>query len=125
MIVFDLNGKQFKWNPQSRPKSNASMLHIEARNLLKRIYSCDLIFEEVYVEKIKVYLDFFIPSKKIVLEVNGEQHYTFNSFMHRNKLDFLKKQQKDREKQEWCKINGFKFIELPFDRIEDWERLIR
>lgn len=125
MIVKDLNGKDFKWIPRSNPRNAPSTLHVSARDLIKELYPCDLIYEEVYVPKMKFYLDLYIPSCRLVLEVNGKQHYEFNNHFHNSKLDFYKKKNKDNTKKEWCELNHFRFIELPFsEKKHEWIKRI-
>jgi very-short-patch-repair endonuclease len=76
---------------------------------LSQQYPYDQIFEEVYVLGENLYLDFFIPSLKLVVEVNGRQHETFVPHFHGTKRDFILQQQRDRRKAEWCLKNGFEF----------------
>jgi hypothetical protein len=61
----------------------------------------------------------------LCIETHGEQHYKFTAFYHSTKFNFLKAQKRDREKQEWCEINGIKYIALPhYEDAEKWkERL--
>jgi very-short-patch-repair endonuclease len=71
-----------------------------------------------------LYLDFYIPLNKKCIEVHGEQHYEFTPFYHANKLSFLKAQKRDKEKKEWCEINGITYVELPYNLINEWEHRI-
>jgi hypothetical protein len=107
--------------------NNKSSFHLLARNLLKDIYPTLQIIEEVSIQIRKsetLYMDFFIPLNKKCIEVHGEQHYKFTPFYHRSKIDFLKQQKRDREKIEWCYINNIQYIELPYDKQEDWLEII-
>lgn len=125
MIVKDLSGKEFKWNPSSSPRNAPSLLHVRARDLLKKLYPCDLIYEETYVRNMKFYIDLYIPSRKLVIEVQGGQHYEFNTHFHKTKLDFYKNKNRDVKKEEWCKINNIKYVELPFSENDDeWTKRI-
>jgi hypothetical protein len=108
--------------------SNKSSLHINAREVIKDSYPTLQILEEVPIPLRKneiLYLDFYLPLKKICIEVHGEQHYKFVSFYHNNQLNFLKSQKRDREKKEWCELNGIKYIVLPYDKkIESWKEIV-
>lgn len=132
MQVYDLDGNINAWNLTgyiSKGKINAkSSLHINARKLLSSIFPTLQILEEVPIQIRKsetLYLDFYLPLKKLCIETHGEQHYKFVSFYHSNKLNFLKSQRRDREKEEWCSINNIKYIALPYDKdIEKWRSII-
>ena len=72
-----------------------------------------------------MYLDFFLPLKKKVVEVHGEQHYKFTPFYHSSMRAFLKAKKRDTEKQEWCELNGLHYIALPYNQnISDWKQTL-
>lgn len=132
MQVYDLDGNihslQLVGNITKGSLANKSSLHLKARDMLKNIYPTMQILEEVtvYTHKSEIcYLDFYIPLIRTCIEVHGEQHYSFTPFYHSNKLAFLKAQKKDREKKEWCGINGISYIELPYNDQDRWELLIK
>lgn len=107
--------------------NNKSNFHLLARELLKQNYPTLQILEEIPIQIRKsetLYMDFFIPLSKKCIEVHGEQHYGFTPFYHRTKLDFFKQQKRDREKREWCHINNIAYIELPYNKQEDWLEII-
>ena len=85
------------------------------------------ILEEVPIQIRRsetLYLDFYIPLNKKCIEVHWQQHYEFVPFYHGNKLSFLKARKRDLEKKEWCEANNISYIELPFNKLEEWERII-
>lgn len=107
--------------------SNKSSFHLEAREILKGLYPTLQIIEEVpvHIRKSEIlYIDFFIPLIRKCIEVHGEQHYQFIPFYHRSNIDFLKQKKRDRDKKEWCSINNLSYIELPFNKKEEWIGLI-
>tara|TARA_B100002019_G_C21274933_1_gene604910 strand:- start:10595 stop:10999 length:405 start_codon:yes stop_codon:yes gene_type:complete len=107
--------------------NNKSSLHLEAREIIKNVYPTLQVLEEVTIHLRKsetLYMDFFIPLNKKCIEVHGEQHYEFTPFYHRTKLDFLKQQKRDRDKKEWCEINNIIYIELPYNKQEEWLEII-
>lgn len=128
MLIKDLDGNNHNWlltgNMAKGKVSNKSSLHLKARELITSIYPTMQILEEVPVQIRKnetLYLDFYVPLKKICLEVHGEQHYKFVAFYHQNMLNFLKAQKRDREKAEWCEINSIQYIDLPYNEtVEEW-----
>jgi hypothetical protein len=131
MLIKDLDGNSHNWqltgNMAKGKVTNKSSLHLQARGLISSLYPTLQILEEVPISLRKneiLYLDFYIPLKKVCCEVHGEQHYKFVSFYHNNMLNFLKSQKRDKEKQEWCEINNILYIELPYNDIDNWEKLI-
>lgn len=59
-------------------------------------------------------LDIYIPSKKLGIEYQGEQHYRPISVFG-DETDFAHRQELDAKKRELCVTNGVKLLEWPFD----------
>lgn len=58
---------------------------------------------------------FEIGDKKFAIEYNGEQHYKYNPFFHgRDESVFLKYQERDLRKKEYCKENNIELIIIPY-----------
>lgn len=131
MLTKDLDGNNSNWlltgNMSKGKVINKSSYHLAARLLIAEAFPTLQILEEVPIPLRKnetLYLDFYLPLKKICFEVHGEQHYKFVPFYHNNILNFLKSQKRDREKQEWCEINNIKYIALPFNEQNSWREYI-
>lgn len=127
MTVYDLDGNEYNWllaGHKMKVGGLKSSLHIRARNLLTRAYPTLQILEEVPINVHKsetLYLDFYLPLKKMCVETHGEQHYKFVAHYHTNALGFIRHKKRDREKREWCEINNITFVELPFDESDaEW-----
>lgn len=102
--------------------------HLLARELLHAKYPMETILEEVPLLGSKtlrnksLYADFFLPLKRLMIEVQGRQHTEYNSFHHKSKLDFHLGQMRDRKKQEWCDINNITLIVLDYkETSEEWK----
>lgn len=131
MRAIDLDGNQIKWQIKghevtgdTRPRSE---LHLQARVLLKEKFPTQQILEEVSVPIRRgktLYLDFYLPLRKIAIEVHGEQHFRRVAHFHDSPVAFATQLSNDRDKQEWCEINGITHIVLPYDKTEDWELMI-
>lgn len=118
-----------KWNYAKfysrKSREDKSKYHLEARNILTKIFPNSTLYEEVSLPtKPITYADFFIPDYLAVIEIHGEQHYTFNSHFFESKLDFYKAQARDRKKRDWCLLNEFTFIELSYKERDQWENQI-
>lgn len=70
------------------------------------------------VYKIKLRYDFFIPSKNVLIEFDGIQHFEINEFFHRNgSLDDQIK--KDYIKTQYAEKNHYHLIRLPHDASKE------
>lgn len=58
--------------------------------------------------------DFYIPSQRAVIEVQGEQHYTYSKFFYKKRSEFTKAQERDRIKISYCLAHGLKMYCIPF-----------
>jgi hypothetical protein len=133
MLVKDLDNNTYNWNLRGNiahgKSDNKSQLHLQARSLIKDIFPTLQVLEEVPIQARRseiLYLDFYLPLNKICIEVHGEQHYKFVSHYHNNTMGFIKHKKRDRDKQEWCKINGIKYIEFPFnENSEEWRHRLQ
>lgn len=138
MKVKGINGKEYTWNLSgydvfNDDKRKRSKYHIRARNLLKEIYNSYRILEEVKLpgstalnRKSVLYLDFYIPSIMLGVEVHGQQHYEYSDFFHKSKADFLKAKARDEDKIDWCKLNNIELIILKYSESEDeWRQRIK
>lgn len=130
MKVKDLSGKIHNWSlkgyiinsAESRPRSE---LHKAVRELLKIEYPTDNILEEVSVPGEQLYLDFFLPLRKICVEIHGEQHYKYVPHFHGNIQGFIKSKERDARKQKWCEINGIQYIPLKYNGgIDEWRKQV-
>jgi hypothetical protein len=131
MNIVDLDGNFHKWSLKGYiakgTLSNKSSLHLAARELIRGKFPTFQILEEVPIPVRKseiLYLDFYLPLSKICIEVHGEQHYEFSAFFHGNRLNFFKHKKRDRDKKEWCNLNGIKVIELPYNKKSEWNEIL-
>ena len=59
--------------------------------------------------------DFYLPELNIIIEYQGEQHYSFNKHFHRTQFNFIKRIHTDLTKKIYCRENGIEFIEIKYD----------
>ena len=57
-------------------------------------------------------------TRKIAVEVSPRSSHGFNSFFHKSRIGFSAAVRRDLGKEEWCKANGFAYVELNEDDIE-------
>jgi len=134
MKIIGLDNSEYSWNvTKFKAKKKCSKLHARARIVLTKEFPCDIINEELTLPGTKnerqtrpLFADFFILSRHLMIEVQGEQHYKFNSHFFDNKMEFFKAQARDRSKQEWCDVNNITLVQLPFNETDrEWLQRIR
>jgi len=62
--------------------------------------------------------DFEIRDKKIIIEVNGTQHYEFSKGFHGNEQGYEYQKQKDDFKRIDAILKGYTVIDLTYDDIQ-------
>jgi hypothetical protein len=106
-------------------REHCSELHKRARLLLHELYKSYRIYEEVPLPGSKLTCDFYVPLRKTMIEVQGEQHYKYvgAGFFYKNKTEFAAAQQRDRNKELFCSINGIELVTLPYNESdEQWKQ---
>lgn len=63
--------------------------------------------------------DFWIPSRKILLEVQGIHHYTQLKPFHNSRTDFLKAQERDRRKISYALARSYILYCIPYWEISN------
>lgn len=59
-------------------------------------------------------IDLYNDDLKLAIEVQGDQHYKFTPFFHKNKEHFLNQRYRDEMKKMKCRANGITLIEVPY-----------
>ena len=137
MKVMGLNGREYnidlkKYIIKNDDKTVKSKYHIAARKLLAEMFKGYSILEEVKLpgsrcpsKKSALFLDFFIPTLSLGVEVHGRQHYEFVQFFHKTKAGFLTSRRRDFIKEDWCELNSIELVVLKYsDSLEDWRNQI-
>ena len=117
MTILDINGeitkvsiKESDWPRRNKNGTREKKI----REVLDEHFPFDIILEQFVVPGTRLTVDFYIPKKKMVVEVQGAQHFEYTSFFHgqKNKMKFVKQQIRDQQKASWCDLNGFRLIEI-------------
>ena len=137
MKVTGLNGREYnidlkKYIIKNDDKTVKSKYHMAARKLLAEMFKGYTVLEEVKLpgsrcpsKKSALFLDFFIPSLSLGIEVHGQQHYEFCKVFHKTKAGFLTAKKRDFIKEDWCELNSIELIVLKYsDSIEHWRNEI-
>ena len=63
--------------------------------------------------------DFFLPKENAIIEFDGEQHYKYVPFFHRNIENFYERCKKDKEKNRYCLEKNIKLYRIPYTEIDN------
>jgi hypothetical protein len=131
MRVTGLDGKEYLFQKKTKADNKKSQWHIKAVELIKEMFPNQTVMEEVELPGTKdkgllrnLYADIFLPNLRLLIEVHGEQHYSYNPFFHNTEMDFWKQKKKDSHKKKWCEINDVIYVELPYNDSDNWKRRI-
>lgn len=73
-----------------------------------------------------LHIDIFMPSYGIGIEIDGEQHYSQNSFFHKSEEDFSIQRMLDKKKELLAKENGIILLyRLRFDDQRDFGEIVK
>ena len=96
------------WEGKSR-----SNLQLKFKRFFYPYWKNHIVYEEFPVYGTMLRIDFLNATKKIAVEIQGDQHESFNEFFHnKSRLKYLESIKRDVRKEQWINLNGFKFIEL-------------
>jgi hypothetical protein len=95
------------WDKKSRSK-----IQFRIKQFLKEHWQNHIVYEEFPVYGTRLKVDILNATKKIAVEVNGNQHTSFNKFFHKTRINFLQSLKRDHKKLEWLKTNDFELIEI-------------
>jgi Zn finger protein HypA/HybF involved in hydrogenase expression len=123
---------EFKQKPkqhflqQGCPSCNSSKGEIIIENYLKNSginYLIQKTFQDCRNKRLLPF-DFYLPDFNLIIEYQGDQHYKPIKIFGGNDA-FIRIQQNDKIKKEYCITHGIKFIELNKDNINELQTIIR
>jgi hypothetical protein len=96
-----------------------SKLELQAKVILENIFKQPFVkvrpdFLKNDVTGYNLELDLYNPNLKLAVEINGDQHYKFIPFFHRNKDAFTKQRYRDEMKKWKCEQAGLTLIDVPY-----------
>lgn len=96
-----------------------SRLELQAKFILEHVFKKPFVkvrpdFLHNDVTGYNLELDLYNPELNLAIEINGDQHYKFIPFFHRNKDAFTKQRYRDEMKKWKCKEAGITLISVPY-----------
>lgn len=104
---------------------------IECRRVLEYIFDMpfqkarpDMLNNPVTGGNHNLELDCYNPELKLAVEFQGQQHYKYTPFFHKNEEAFMNQKYRDELKRRMCKDNMITLIEVPYtvklENIKDY-----
>lgn len=116
MKVKTLSKKDTYWTPKKKIDWEApskSKLQKSCKDLLALVWQGDSVAEEQRIPSTKLSVDFVNFTKKIMVEVDGEQHRKYNKYFHNgNIFNFAASIKRDDKKEKFAELNGFQLIRV-------------
>ena len=113
LVHKNVSSKLIDWDGKSRSK-----LQFKTKQFLKSFWSRHICYEEFPVYGTKMSVDILNATKKIAVEVQGQQHEKYNRFFHKNRLNYLYSIQRDYNKRKWLEKNDYCLVEINYDEID-------
>ena len=84
----------------------------------------DFMVNTVTGSKYNLELDCYNPELRLAVEYNGQQHYNYIPFFHKNKEAFYNQKYRDELKRIRCKELGITLIEIPYTEERKLEQFL-
>ena len=123
MRLYSINGRlvsknvtkyKIDWDKKCRSK-----IQFNVKTFFKDYWENHICYEEFPVFGSRMKVDIVNATKYIAVEVNGQQHGSFNKFFHNSRYGYFQSISRDVKKEEWLEKNGFDLITIEYDEVED------
>ncbi len=114
LVEKSVNKYRIDWNKPSRSK-----IQFAAKQLLKQVWETNIVYEEFPCFGSLLKVDFYNATKKIAVEVNGEQHAKFHYFHGGSRMNYLESIKRDFQKRKWLELNDIKLVEVIKEEIDN------
>ena len=100
-------------------KKSRSNLQFKVKQFLKPFWEKHVVYEEFPVFGTRMKVDIVNVTKYIAVEVNGQQHGSFNKFFHNNsRYNYFQSLNRDWKKEEWLEKNSFQVIVIEYNEVD-------
>jgi hypothetical protein len=120
--LYNIRGRQVNKNVSRYlidwDKKSRSNLQFKAKQFLKPFWEKHIVYEEFPVFGTRMKVDIVNVTKFIAVEVNGQQHGSYNKFFHNSRYGYFQSISRDVKKEEWLEKNGFEVITVEYDEVD-------
>ena len=122
MRLYNIRGRQVNKNVSRYlidwDKKSRSNLQFKVKQFLKPFWEKHIVYEEFPVFGTRMKVDIVNVTKFIAVEVNGQQHGSYNKFFHNSRYGYFQSISRDVKKEEWLEKNGFEVITVEYDEVD-------
>jgi len=119
--IYKIDLRPSKW-PRRSSDNCKSNFQFSVGEIVDKVFPNEIILEEFYIPGDRLYIDFFLPRKRIAVEAQGRQHYEYSNFFHGSQENFKLAQSRDRRKSLWCTCNDIKLVVIR--ESDDEEKIV-
>jgi hypothetical protein len=107
-----------KWNNISKgrwcPECSRFKTELTCKTLLEA--KLDIVFKKTRFKYNNTIYEFdgYNEEHKIAFEYHGIQHYEYPNYWHKTEKDFKAAQQRDKNKEQYCKENSITLLVIPY-----------
>lgn len=117
-----LRDEMAKYNLSKKSPSKGEQKIIDILNKEKIKYEREKSFSDE--KRISNYrFDFYIPDRNCCIEFQGKQHMVYSPFFHKNRSEFTKAKERDRQKISYCLAHNIKLYCIPYWDIDTIKKL--
>lgn len=88
----------------------------------KIAFKREVSFRDLKKGKYRFDFEAFFKNERVLIEINGSQHYKIVKKFHKTRNDFLAQQERDRRKIRYCLSHNIKLYIIPFWEIPRIQR---
>ncbi len=112
-IEFKFNKYIIEWDKPCRSKFQK-----EVKDWFHQYWWKYICLEELLLPGSRLRCDLVNLTKRIIIEINGDQHDEYNAHFHRNcRTNFRDQIHRDQIKRNWAENNNFQLIEIYMDDL--------
>ena len=123
MRLYNIRGRLINKNVSKHlidwKKKSRSNLQFKVKQFLKPFWEKHVVYEEFPVFGTRMKVDIVNVTKYIAVEVNGQQHSSFNKFFHNSRYGYFQSISRDVKKEDWLEKNGFTLLTIEYDEVGD------
>lgn len=110
-----LNLKKYRIDWQ---KKSASIIQSKVKAFLYPYWATHIVFEEFRIPSCLFRIDILNLTKRIAVEIDGNQHDKFTPFFHGNRSGFEQAIKKDHQKMTWLEKNNIKLVRVKRNEVD-------
>ena len=116
LVYKNLERFRIRWDDPTKSKSQ---IQFAVKQFLKPFWFAHVVFEEMPVFGTRLHCDIVNMTRRIAVEVDGNQHENFNTFFHGgSRLKYLGSIKRDVAKEEWLEKNQIRLVRIYQDEAK-------